>query len=484
MSQHDDLFELIRSLTPSEKRYFKLHADRYSNGGYKKQYEKLFDALNSWPDEPYDEKEFKRRNKGKAFLKNLPSDKNYLRELVLKVIRQYGSDSDPEAELPELLLSIRLLISKGLRHQVNKLIEKAMRIGEENEQYNEMLVINDLLLKFYRMSPAEAPYTAKEIEQMDKDILDKIMLTRQALYLRTHIAEINARAQWKSRAQEAKDIMDRATELAKIPNLPKRAELSLLNVRQFYLMHNHEYKASLDITSEWLEKIEKAKRAFDYSPDQYRVTLSNYMNCALRNDNLDLLPPAIEKIKAIKTSSEKDMAENFRVSATYELTYLINKKHFGNADKMIDSIQAGLKKYKRFITEPQMVTFIFNISLYSFLQKQYEGTLNYLNELYIICGRNESYSYSTTIVRTMEWMCHYSIGNYEILDASLRNLKRYFTDRELKNDFFDAMFSAFNQKLKEAGTKPASMYSLKERISDTNPPHEWEQLKELVLVWI
>lgn len=79
MSQHDDLFELIRSLTPSEKRYFKLHADRYSNGGYKKQYEKLFDALNSWPDEPYDEKEFKRRNKGKAFLKNLPSDKNYLR---------------------------------------------------------------------------------------------------------------------------------------------------------------------------------------------------------------------------------------------------------------------------------------------------------------------------------------------------------------------------------------------------------------------
>ena len=84
----------------------------------------------------------------------------------------------------------------------------------------------------------------------------------------------------------------------------------------------------------------------------------------------------------------------------------------------------------------------------------------------------------------MEWMCHHSIGNFEILDSSLRNLKRYFADRELRNDFFDSMFFVFNQKIKDAGIKPASMSSLKKRISDTNPPHEWEQLKELVLVWI
>ncbi|CAK9254284.1 unnamed protein product [Sphagnum jensenii] len=151
-----------------------------------------------------------------------PSDKNYLRELILKVIRNYGSDSDPDAVLPELLLNIRLLINKGLNAQVGKLIEKAMRIAGEREQYNEMLVINDLLLKFYRMSPAEAPYNAWQIEQMDKDILDRITLTRQALYLRTHMAEIEARAQWRNREREARDIMGVATGMTENPNLPRK----------------------------------------------------------------------------------------------------------------------------------------------------------------------------------------------------------------------------------------------------------------------
>jgi hypothetical protein len=203
MHHHDDLFDLIRSLSPSEKRYFKVHAEKFGNGGYKMQYEKLFDALNTWPEEDYDEKEFKKKHKGKAFLKNLPSDKNYLRELILKVIRNYGSDSDPEAELPELLLSIRLLINKGLKNQVSKLIEKAIKLAGEREQYNEMLVIHDLLLMLSRMSPQEVPYDGPQIEQMDLDILGRITITRQAIHLRIRILEIQRLAQWHTREKEA-----------------------------------------------------------------------------------------------------------------------------------------------------------------------------------------------------------------------------------------------------------------------------------------
>ena len=447
------------------------------------QYEKLFDALNNWSEDHYDEKEFKKKNKGKTFLKNLPSDKNYLRELVLKLIRNYGSEGDPEAELPEMLLSIRLLINKGLKNQVNKLIEKAMRLGEETEQYNEMLVINDLLLKFYRMSPGEAPYDAKQIEQMDKDILDRIMLTRQALYLRTHIAEIQAGAQWQSREAEARTIMDSATSLSAKPHLPKRAELSLLNVRQIYMIHYHQYQECLDITADWLSKIERSARVFDYSPDQYRVTLSNYLHSALRSEKLDLLPPAIAKIKAIKTNKDKDSAENFRVSAMYEMIYIINKEKFKEADTALAYIEDGLKKCKRFISEPQLVFFRYNITLLFFLQKKYDGCLNHINELYFLSGRNESYSHTTTITRVMEWMCLYSMKNFAVLDSSLRNLKRYFADRQLKNIFFDAMFELFNSKLKEAGMRPASVDKIKKRISESNPPKEWEELQGLVYNW-
>lgn len=484
MSQHDDLFDLIRALTPSEKRYFKVHAEKFGNGGYKMQYEKLFDAFNTWPGDSYDEKEFKKKHKGKSFLKNLPSDKNYLRELILKVIRNYSSDADPEAELPEMLLSIRLLISKGLKTQVNKLIEKAMRLAEEREQYTEMLAITDLLLKFYRMSPAEAPYDAWQLEQMDKDILDRITLTRQALYLRTHIIEIQTKAQWKTREKEAREIMGVAIAMTERPNLPRRAELSLLNVRQVYLIHYHRYQECLDITADWLKKIENAPRSFDYSADQYRVTLANYLLCALRNDNLDLFPDAIQKVKAIKTKSEKEAADCFRISAQYEMTYVINKGLFDNAHKMVHEIEDGLKKYSRFIPLPDLVNFRFNIALFFFLQKKYTEALQHINDLYYLSGRDESFGYSTALARCMEWMCQYSLGEFAVLDSSLRNLKRYFSDRNIKHEFFDNMFELFNRILKEAGTKPTSLVAFKKLLSAITPAPEWEQLKGIVLAWL
>ena len=84
----------------------------------------------------------------------------------------------------------------------------------------------------------------------------------------------------------------------------------------------------------------------------------------------------------------------------------------------------------------------------------------------------------------MEWMCHYDMHNFDILDSSLRNLKRYFTDREIKNDFSDLMFEVFNAKLKKVGIKPASFTLYKNRLSTTTPAPEWEQLREIVLTWI
>jgi hypothetical protein len=54
----DNLFQLIKSLSPGEKRYFKLYAARQSESK-KTNYEKLFDEFNELPDDQeYDEDVF------------------------------------------------------------------------------------------------------------------------------------------------------------------------------------------------------------------------------------------------------------------------------------------------------------------------------------------------------------------------------------------------------------------------------------------
>ena len=61
----ESLFELIRSLTKSEKRYFKLLASRHTIGD-ENNYVRLFDAIDR--QEEYDEESLFKEFKGEAML--------------------------------------------------------------------------------------------------------------------------------------------------------------------------------------------------------------------------------------------------------------------------------------------------------------------------------------------------------------------------------------------------------------------------------
>ena len=73
MKSSDDLYQLIKSLTNNEKRYFKLFASLQSG---KKNYLRLFEAMDK--QQVYDEGKVKEPFKGEKFINHLPSEKNYL----------------------------------------------------------------------------------------------------------------------------------------------------------------------------------------------------------------------------------------------------------------------------------------------------------------------------------------------------------------------------------------------------------------------
>jgi hypothetical protein len=335
MSQKDDLYDLVRSLSPSEKRYFKLHADKHSSSEYKRHYEKLFDALNNWPEQDYDEKEFKKRNRGKSFLKNLSAEKGYLYDLILKILRNYNSQNDPEIRLQEMIININLLINKGLKSQAYKLIEKAQKLADDTESFNEMQILNDCLMKLYRLAPGDAKYKANEIISRGEEVMGKWALNQRALHLRIQMVHIDTENLWKRDNKNVSAIVAEADTLMTAKGLSRRAALSLLNVKQFYLIHEHKYTEALSMTQHWLDKIEGGNKNYQYSTEQYLVTLSNYLMCALRSDRVDLLPQAIDKIKELKTLSEKEEADCFRMSAQYELVYMLNSKDRERSSKMI-----------------------------------------------------------------------------------------------------------------------------------------------------
>ena len=110
MNKPDELYGLIKSMSKSEKRYFKLHAGMHTIGE-KNIYVKLFDIIDRVKE--YDQEIIARKFKSEKFSANLFSTKNYLFNLILKLLTSYYQDSTVDLKLKTMLSEMDILFDKG-----------------------------------------------------------------------------------------------------------------------------------------------------------------------------------------------------------------------------------------------------------------------------------------------------------------------------------------------------------------------------------
>jgi len=103
------LFEHIKLLSPSEKRYFKLCAAAIG-GNEQSSYLKLFDAIDKM--EVYDEKLLKEQFKNERFIKQLSVLKNYLQQAIIKSLLHSNGENFPTTKLQLQVATIELLFEK------------------------------------------------------------------------------------------------------------------------------------------------------------------------------------------------------------------------------------------------------------------------------------------------------------------------------------------------------------------------------------
>ena len=141
MKATDDLFQLIKSLDQSEKRYFKVFATMHIKGSDDNKYVKLFDAIDN--QDEYSESEIRKQFANEKFLNQLHVAKNYLYNTILKSLRLYYSEKSKLNELMDTLRDVQILYDKSLFRQCIKHLEKAKKIAYAYEKYAQILAILD-----------------------------------------------------------------------------------------------------------------------------------------------------------------------------------------------------------------------------------------------------------------------------------------------------------------------------------------------------
>jgi len=124
---HDAVFNLVKSMTRSERRYFKVLASR-SHSSDELRIVRLFDLMHGQKN--YDESVILKAEKLSAA--RLATYKTRLYDYILNGLQAFHKNNGIERKIIRLLDQIEILYQKGLYDQASALIEKAKKLAKEN----------------------------------------------------------------------------------------------------------------------------------------------------------------------------------------------------------------------------------------------------------------------------------------------------------------------------------------------------------------
>ena len=173
-----DLFDLIKSLSKSEKRYIRIQC-----AGQGMVYEQLFDLILGL--KTYDEVQLKKRHSELPFMGYLPVAKKNLLNFILESLDRYRK-KDWEDRLEKKAIYAKILWKKGLKAQARKQLYKARKEAMKNELFLPQLRLIALEKQFLETNLEEK--TTRSLFEAEQDCLEKLHNINKYWWLTTQIS--------------------------------------------------------------------------------------------------------------------------------------------------------------------------------------------------------------------------------------------------------------------------------------------------------
>lgn len=433
MKPSRELFDLIKSLTKSEKRFFKLSSSLQSG---EKNYVKIFDAIDKQSE--YDEEEIKAQFANERFIKHLPSEKNHLYRTILKSLRAFHADNSVSGILKQELKNIEILYKKALYPECNKFLVRAKKLAVEYEKFYyhfELLNWEKILLE----EAYESGEFNKDIDGLireEQEVIEK--LRNLAAY---HILYSKINYVFRSGGYVRNDA-DRALveEISHHPLIIGRnTALSYRAATICYYIQGFCATANVDKETA-LEKFFRVKEILDNNITIRKDLPNRYMRvlCHILNIQVDLgrISEAREMIETIRTMSGKtnfdtdDITElSFRSTYLAELKLCERSGDYDRALEITEEIIQYLEAQSGRLSKEHELHFINSVASIYFGLGRFKESLQWLNR---VINDNETslrqdiYSYA----RLFNLVLHYELKNYTLLEYIVKSTYRYLSRRQ------------------------------------------------------
>lgn len=423
MIPKDDLFELIKSLSPNEKRYFRIKHSGREVPSSQTNHIKLFEAINS--QKQYDESLIKEKFKNERFIKQLTFTKNYLYNEIINTLIEYRRSSSSETQLLTLILKLRALFKRGLFKQYFKQLESARKKAWEYEKFYvllEILRMSRLIMntKKYRS------YTPDHIYSEEESVLRKIENISQ--YSRLFNKAIRLKRQLGVSRRDTG--LQKTDKLLNDPLLKDHSKaLCTQSLEYFYHIKQVLYSIKGDIESQRRSCIKRLS-IIEGNPKPFMDDIINVRKevlyalidiCICSNDKESSEKYLSKYISLSKSNLAK--LDIFILEHYMKLVYMVSSEDFTDGEKIIKDVNHYLIKYKDKLNRDTELESMFLIIKYYFLTGRFDKALDDVNRLLghpILRYRRDIYICS----RVMNILIHFELGNYTLIEYLIDSLKK------------------------------------------------------------
>ncbi len=427
----DVLFLLIKSLTRSEKRYFRLA----EAGAESKLYLRLFDLIDG-----QDEfNEFKLLKAEPEFAQNQFSNlKAHLYSKLLKSLRDFSRKRVPGIEIRELIDEAQILLNKSLYTQCGKRLDKAWKRALETDNL-------ELQLEILKWKKQVLAYTVdRDNESYVDDIVEKVREVNGRINNSNSFSNLQAKLQSLYRKS---GYIRNEQDFERIQNvfresMPEVDENRLSFSEKIHLYHLYigyhffiqDFATGYVYARKWVNIFHENKSLAGPKIENYITGLNMLL---IAQNKLGLYRPFLETKKELRQLNE--MPSNFfnehirlkmlKYTYVHEFNSLFMAGDFDRGVVLFERLSSKVEGFIDQMDAHSRIIMYYKTACLYFGNGDFKTCLQWLNRIFV-SGDADLREDIHGFARILLLMTHYELGNTDLIPYALRSTYRFLLKRD------------------------------------------------------
>ena len=437
ISQTDQLFRLVKSLSKAEKRNFTLYSKRIQGNDTLK-FLQLFELLDK--QDVLDEPGLITKLKGvdKSQLSNL---KRHLYKQIVTSLRMLYIQRDDSIKIREHIDYAKILYMKGLYLQSLKILQMARNMAIKSDQEFLLLEITEEQ-KLIEARHITRTGTTKNINLVEASkqgvnrVTNTVLLSNLRIMVHgRYIKDGHVRNQEEYESVKEyfeKEIPDINLEIL---SFIEKIYYHQSYVWYYYILQDFEncFQSALSWVNLFKQKDVKLLRDPDLLMRGYHYVLMSAYN--LRD--VDAFHKYNAELEKFRSEHYSKLNTNSKVLSFYYVHNNRFNKHFLDATfkegvQVIPRTLRRIERYKKWMDSHRTLVLYFKIAWMYFGHRNPAKSIDFLNDIINTKYgnlREDIQGYS----RLLFLICHYEMNNYDVIDYVINSIESFFAKMEDKN---------------------------------------------------